>query len=69
VLYEDRVAQGILPACWACLPKVETEGDAIVAEQIRNLTRKMVEMKWGMKESRKIWRPKTRLGGMNTKPV
>lgn len=52
VLYEDRVAQGMLPACWACLPKVETEGNEVVAKQIRNLTRKMVEMKWGKNQSR-----------------
>jgi hypothetical protein len=52
VLYEDRVAHGILPACYACLPKVETEGNEVVAKQIRVLTRKMVEMQWGKKSAR-----------------
>lgn len=49
VMYEDRLAQGILPACWACLPKVETEGDDIVAQKIRSITRKMAELKWTKK--------------------
>jgi hypothetical protein len=43
-LYEDRVAQGLLPACWACLPKVETEGDKVVARRIRDFTRKVAEL-------------------------
>ena len=46
-LYEDRVAQNILPACWGCLPKVEaSEGNEVVVEQIRTFTRNVVEMKW-----------------------
>lgn len=45
-LYEDRVAQNILPACWACLPKVENEGNEVVVQQIRTFTRNVVEMKW-----------------------
>lgn len=49
VLYEDRVAQGVLPACWPCLPKVETEGNEVVTKQIRKLTRIIVEMQWGKK--------------------
>lgn len=48
VMYEDRVAQGILPACWACLPKIEgLEGDeTVVIQPIRKMTRKVVELKW-----------------------
>jgi hypothetical protein len=52
VMYEDRLAQGVLPACWTCLPKVETEADDIVVKQIRSITRKMAElksMKWPKK--------------------
>lgn len=49
VLYEDRVAQGVLPACWVCLPKVDDEGNEAVAKQIRNLTRKVAELQWGKK--------------------
>ena len=46
-LYEDRVTQNILPACWNCLPKVEaSEGNEVVVKQIRTLTRNVVEMKW-----------------------
>ena len=46
-LYEDRIAQNILPACWGCLPKVEaSEGNDVVVEQIRTFTRNVVEMKW-----------------------
>ena len=52
-LYEDRVAQGILPACWHCLPKVEHEGNKVVMKEIRTFTRKVVEMKW-------VRRPKKR---------
>jgi hypothetical protein len=45
-MYEDRAAQGILPACWACLPKIETEGDyVIVNKQIRTLARKVENFK------------------------
>jgi len=44
-IYEDRVAQNILPACWACLPKVEHEGNEVVVQQIRTFTRNVVEMK------------------------
>ena len=45
-IYEDRITQGILPLCWACLPKTETvEGSQkVVAEKIRKLTRKVVEL-------------------------
>jgi hypothetical protein len=52
VMYEDRLAQGVLPACWTCLPKVEAEADDIVVKQIRSITRKMAElksMKWPKK--------------------
>jgi len=46
-MYEDRVAQGILPACWACLPKIESDGnEEVVVKQIRTFTRSVVEMKW-----------------------
>lgn len=45
MLYEDRVAQGLLPACWACLPKVETEGNEIVTKRIRKLTRKVIDLR------------------------
>lgn len=44
-MYEDRIAQGILPACWACLPKVENGGDPVVTKHIRSLTRKVAELK------------------------
>ena len=53
-MYEDRVAQGVVPACYPCLPKIPLEagGDGrdddeeIVAEHIRAVTRKMEELKW-----------------------
>lgn len=48
-MYEDRLAQGILPACWTCLPKDEAEGEEIVVEKIRTFTRKMAELKWAKK--------------------
>jgi hypothetical protein len=52
-LYEDRVAQGILPACWACLPKVENEGNELVVKKIRSLARNLVEMQWKRKAGKK----------------
>jgi len=45
-LYEDRLVQGTLPACWTCLPKTEIDGNEIVAEKIRKLTRNLKEMRW-----------------------
>lgn len=50
-LYEDRVAQGILPACWVCLPK--DEDNEVVIKQIRSFTRNLVEMKWVRKPANK----------------
>jgi hypothetical protein len=44
-MYEDRIAQGMMPACWACLPKVENGGDPVVAKHIRSITRKVAELK------------------------
>ena len=46
-IYEDRIAQGILPICWACLPKTSDDsniGKEMVTEQIRHLSRKVVEL-------------------------
>lgn len=50
VMYEDRVAQGILP----CLPSVDSEEDQdeMVGRKIRSLTRKVVEFRW-MKNRKK----------------
>jgi hypothetical protein len=45
-LYEDRIAQGALPLCWTCLPKVETEGNKLVANRIRKLTRSLADIRW-----------------------
>lgn len=44
VLYEDRVAQGVLPACWSCLPKVEAIDEMIAIKPIRSITRKVAEL-------------------------
>lgn len=43
-LYEDRIAQGLLPVCWGCLPKSGEEGTEVVGDRIRNLSRKLVEL-------------------------
>ncbi|KAL7576927.1 hypothetical protein ACA910_006684 [Epithemia clementina (nom. ined.)] len=45
-IYEDRITQGILPLCWACLPKTESiEGSQrVVSEKIRHFSRKVIEL-------------------------
>ena len=43
-LYEDRIAQGLLPVCWACFPKSGEEGTQVVANNIRAFSRKLVEL-------------------------
>lgn len=47
VMYEDRIAQGVLPACWHFLPKeIESEEmDHVVVKPIRAITRKVQEAK------------------------
>jgi hypothetical protein len=45
-MYEDRIAQGVLPLCWPFLPKVNTNGNVVVAEKIRSLTRNIAQMRW-----------------------
>lgn len=47
-MYEDRIVQGALPLCWTCLPKVEAEGNKVVAGKIRSLTRSIKEMGWNL---------------------
>uniref|UniRef100_A0A7S2V8D2 Uncharacterized protein n=1 Tax=Entomoneis paludosa TaxID=265537 RepID=A0A7S2V8D2_9STRA len=47
-IYEDRIAQGILPICWACLPKTEANNigsNEMVSANIRSLTRQVIELK------------------------
>lgn len=51
-LYEDRTAQGLLPVCWACLPKTGEEGTQVVANRIRSLSRKLVELPGRLKKNR-----------------
>jgi len=46
-IYEDRIAQGILPICWACLPKTEANNigsDQMVTQKIRSFTRQVIEL-------------------------
>ena len=45
-IYEDRITQGILPLCWACLPKTEnSEGSKkVVSQSIRKFSRKVIEL-------------------------
>lgn len=43
-MYEDRIAQGLLPVCWTCLPKTGEEGSEVVGQKIRSLSRKLVEL-------------------------
>ena len=48
-LYEDRLVHGALPACWACLPRVEADdGHEVVAKKIRKFTRSLAEMRWNV---------------------
>jgi hypothetical protein len=43
-MYEDRIVQGALPICWACLPKIEQPiGNAAVGERVRAITRTIKE--------------------------
>lgn len=51
-LYEDRIAQGLLPVCFACLPKTGEEGTQVVANRIRVLSRKLVELPGRLKKNR-----------------
>ena len=46
VMYEDRIAQGVLPICWPFLPKVHAAGNEVVAEKIRVFTRNIAELRW-----------------------
>lgn len=47
IMYEDRIAQGVLPLCWPFLPKVvNANGNVVVAEKIRSLTRNIAELRW-----------------------
>lgn len=49
-MYEDRIAQDVLPICWPFLPKIEqAEGTKIVTEKVRVLTRNIAELRWGTK--------------------
>lgn len=45
-IYEDRMTQGILPLCWACLPMTENyDGSQRVAsDKVRKMTRVFVEL-------------------------
>jgi hypothetical protein len=43
-MYEDRIAQGLLPVCWTCLPKTGEEGSEVVGQKIRSFSRKLVEL-------------------------
>lgn len=53
-IYEDRVAQGVVPACYPCLPKIPLEGgDILLPEHIRLVTRKVEEMKYFAKRWKK----------------
>lgn len=45
-MYEDRIAQGVLPLCFPFLPKVNTNGNVVVVEKIRSLTRNIAQMRW-----------------------
>lgn len=45
-MYEDRIAQGVLPLCWPFLPKVNAYGDVVVVEKIRSLTRNIAQLRW-----------------------
>ena len=46
VMYEDRIAQGMVPACWTCVPKIETEDDRVAVLGVRRLTRKLSDWRW-----------------------
>ncbi|GKY96091.1 hypothetical protein MPSEU_000569200 [Mayamaea pseudoterrestris] len=46
VMYEDRIVQGMLPACWTCVPKMETEDSKVAIHGIRHLMRKLDEFRW-----------------------
>jgi hypothetical protein len=47
VMYEDRIAQGVLPLCWPFLPKVmNANGNAVLTEKIRSLTRNIAQLRW-----------------------
>lgn len=46
-MYEDRIAQGMLPACWACVPKkVEAEDKWFAIDIVRSFTRVFAELRW-----------------------
>ena len=53
VLYEDRIAQGLLPVCWTCLPKdvVQDSDESVLAGRIRSLTRNVAELRFGKKKA------------------
>jgi len=46
-MYEDRIAQGILPLCWACIPKEQVTGEdeLVVVKKLRSMSRTLAEMK------------------------
>lgn len=46
VMYEDRIAQGMLPACWTCVPKIEANDSKIAVDGIRRFTRKLADLRW-----------------------
>jgi hypothetical protein len=52
-LYEDRIAQGLLPICWTCLPKdiVQDSDENVLARRIRSATRNISELRWGRKQA------------------
>ena len=46
-MYEDRIAQGMIPVCGTCLPKMEDEGEhEVVAARIRAITRNFAEIRF-----------------------
>ena len=51
-LYEDRIAQGLMPVCWGCLPKSGEEGTQVVGHRIRDFSRKLVELPQRLKKNR-----------------
>lgn len=52
VMYEDRIAQGLVPCLLPCLPKdlVKDGDEPVVAQRIRNITRSVAELRWGKKK-------------------
>lgn len=46
VTYEDRIVQGMLPACWTCVPKVATDDGKVATARVRSLARMLQNLRW-----------------------